>query len=103
MQYLQRGNMPLERFQILVSISSITSENIIAALEDHLCKNMDWKVAAALNGVPNSNFSRGLSTLNGIEEKIERIKEMDWQRFGYVREQSRTETQTVTGEKLAAN
>ncbi|RZG05521.1 hypothetical protein EXT48_08275 [Pseudoalteromonas sp. CO348] len=77
MRYLFKGMQSQERFELLLSLTRIQSENVISALFDYLVKGMDKKAAAMINGAELPNLS---AALNKLEEKaavIERIKELD--------------------------
>ncbi|MCF2826907.1 MULTISPECIES: adhesin biosynthesis transcription regulatory family protein [unclassified Pseudoalteromonas] len=77
MKYLFKGMQSQERFELLLSLTRIQSENVISALFDYLVKGMDKKAAAMINGVELPNLS---VALNKLEEKaliIELIKEID--------------------------
>lgn len=81
MKYLLPGGESQARFDLLLSLSKITSENLISALEDHLVKGMPDSHAALINGVAKGNFSRSLTRLNKVAKTVEKIKELDWQKI----------------------
>ena len=81
MKYLFQGNMNLERFNILISLTSIKSEDKINALKAHLVDGRSEVGSYTLNGVDGSNFREALNTLNSVAEKVEKIKEIDLARF----------------------
>lgn len=81
MRYLIRGGESAERFDLLLSLTRINSEDIIAALKDHLVIGISESDAAVLNRVKQQNFNRALKQLNAVAETVENIKAIDWKRF----------------------
>lgn len=81
MKYLYPGNQSQNRFDLLLSLTSIRSEDIKAAVEDVLVKGHQPEMAASFNGVKLSNLERALNTLEAVENTIEAIKDEDWERF----------------------
>lgn len=86
-RYLLQGMEDPERLEILISFTRIASEDVKAALRDHLVKPDTGKAggfsednAAQFNGVSASNFNRALKRLNIVAGKMERVKEIDWAR-----------------------
>lgn len=81
MRYITQGSESQERYELLISLTRISSEDIKAALKDYLVTGLADATAAAVNGVPLSNFTRALKTLNDTAATVEKIKELDWARF----------------------
>jgi len=81
MRYITQGGENPERFELLISLTRISSEDIKAALKDYLVTGLADATAAAVNGVPLSNFTRALKTLNDTAATVEKIKELDWAHF----------------------
>lgn len=81
MRYITQGGESPERYELLISLTRISSEDIKAALKDYLVTGLTDATAAAVNGVPLSNFTRALKTLNDTAATVEKIKELDWARF----------------------
>jgi len=81
MRYITQGGESPERYELLISLTRISSEDIKAALKDYLVTGLADATAAAVNGVPLSNFTRALKTLNDTAATVEKIKELDWARF----------------------
>ncbi|MCB5226244.1 adhesin biosynthesis transcription regulatory family protein [Alishewanella sp. 16-MA] len=79
MKYLTQGGESQERFDLLISLTRISSDDIKYALKHYLVTGLDEVTAAALNEVPLSNFTRALKKLNQAAATVERIKELDWQ------------------------
>ena len=79
MKYLSQGGESRARFDLLLSLTKISSEPLQDALSDYLVKGFGDCAAAAMNGVQLSNFNRALVTLNQVAATVERIKELDWQ------------------------
>jgi DNA-binding MarR family transcriptional regulator len=80
MYSLTPGIESKERILLLLQLTEITSEDIIAALVDHLERGLSVTTSAALNNVPQPNVSRALATLNEKAEIVEKIKEHDERR-----------------------
>lgn len=81
MNYLIQGGESEQRFDLLLSLTKISSKNVIDALRDHLVVGLSDITAAGINGVPRSNFSRALAALNKTAETVEQIKAHDWAKF----------------------
>lgn len=64
--------------ELLLQLTSITSEPVKDALSDHLVRGLADATAASLNGITQANFNRALKTLEAVAAKVERIKEIDW-------------------------
>lgn len=77
MKYLMQGGECASRFDLLISLTKL-GENAIVALRDHLATGLDESTAASLNGLNKSNFTRALTTLNKTAKTVEKIKEIDW-------------------------
>jgi len=85
MRYITQGSESQERYELLISLTRISSEDIKAALKDYLVTGLADTTAAAINGVQLSNFTRALKTVNDIAATVEQIKELDWARFKSVK------------------
>ena len=81
MNYLIQGQESAERFALLVSLTKVSSENVISALRDYLVTGLDAQDCASLNAVPQPNFNRALKRLNEVAGTVEEIKDHDWARF----------------------
>lgn len=81
MRYLIQGNESKERLEILFKLCSRLGENSKDALIDHLHKGHAEELAATMNGLSKSNFSRAINRLNEVAGMVEDIKEMDWAKF----------------------
>ena len=79
--YLLQGMEPAERVEILLSLTSIKSENIREAVRAYLVEGKSRGFAAGLNDIPEGNLTRALDKLNVVAGKIEQIKELDWKKF----------------------
>ena len=77
MNYLLPGGESLERMQLLLSLSQITSEDKIAALTEHYVNGLPIGRAAARFGTDKGNLSKAQSTLESITATVELIKELD--------------------------
>lgn len=77
MKYLYAGSQSNERFELLLSLTRINSEDVVAALYDHLVKGATESSAAIMNGISMSNFNRAFKKLDTVAASVERIKEID--------------------------
>jgi hypothetical protein len=85
MNYLKVGGHNPEKLDLMLSVTRISSEQIIDAIRDRLLRGATIEAAAALNGIPASNLVRALDKLNEVARVIERIKEIDWASFKTVK------------------
>lgn len=83
MKYLLQGLECPDRLALLIEGTDIRSDHIISALEDHYVRGYGAAAAAAMNGVDHGNLSNAQKSLEAEARRIERIKELDWQRHGY--------------------
>lgn len=80
--YVHSGMESPERFELLVSLTGLRSENQISALRDHLVKGVPLDAVMVLYGITNkSNLERDLDKINDVATTVEKIKEIDWVRF----------------------
>lgn len=80
-----QGGESEARLKLLLQLTNIRSEDVIAALDDHLIKGVSDTMAAAFNGVQLSNFTRALTKLNDVAGTVEQIKELDWAKLKSVK------------------
>lgn len=78
MKLLVQGGQTNERFELLLQLTRITSENVIEALHDHLVKGMTTANAAAINNIELSSLVRSLKSLEKQASVVEQIKVIDW-------------------------
>ncbi|MBQ4836793.1 PapB/FocB family fimbrial expression transcriptional regulator [Pseudoalteromonas luteoviolacea] len=78
MKYLFKGMQSHERFELLLQLTRINSENMIDALRDYLVRGMDKKAAALTNQIAVPNFSAALKKLEEKAAVVERLKEIDY-------------------------
>ena len=82
--YVYQGSESPERFDLLVSLTGLRSPSQIGAMRDYLVKGVPLDAAMVLNGVTNkSNLERDLDKINDIATTVEKIKEIDWEKFKY--------------------
>lgn len=82
MKQLHPGNQSQARLDLLISLSSIRSDTVKAALSDFLVTGHSLEAAAALNSMkPNNLFKAVEETLEPIAQTIVKIEELDWERF----------------------
>ena len=75
MKHLYPKSITTERLNILLSLTSISSANMIAAMEMHLVDGWPSGISARRNGVDAGNFSNALSTLEEKAVLVERYIE----------------------------
>ena len=80
MNYLLPGGESPKRMQLLLSLSQITSEQKIAALNEHYVNGLPIGRAAARFGTDKGNLSLAQATLEKIATTVEQIKELDWEK-----------------------
>lgn len=77
MRYLYQGSQSERRFEVLIRMTRITSEDVIEALHDYLVKGRNDTLAASVNDVHKSNFNRALARVEFMAASIEEVKEID--------------------------
>lgn len=77
MNYLLSGGYDPKKLNLMLSLTSIRSEDIKSAISDHLVRGASVEVAAAMNSVDAGNLKRSLKTLNTTVEIVEQIKQID--------------------------
>lgn len=85
MRSLLAGMQSEERFKLLLSLTRISSEEVKSALRDHLVLGHPESVAASINGVAQSNFTRALNKVKRVADSVEKIKELDWSHINSVK------------------
>ncbi len=83
MNYLLPGSEPAERMNLIIDGTNMTSKAQIGALLEHYVNGLPAARACARFGIELSNFERAQTRLEAEAARIERIKEIDWARFGY--------------------
>lgn len=78
---LIKGQESDKRLELLLQLTKISSEDIKAALYDHLVRGFEANQAALLNDVPQQNFVRAYKQVNKVASTVEKIKELDWAHF----------------------
>ena len=78
MKYLSQGLECKRKVDLLLGLTNITSDGIVAALTDHLVRNFKQSHAASINGIKSSHLSDALKVLNGVAEKVEKINELKY-------------------------
>lgn len=78
MNYLSQGLETKERFQLLLSLTKIRSDNQVNALKYYLVDGLSFSLSASLNGITEPNFQRAINRLEEVASTIEKIKEIDW-------------------------
>lgn len=78
MYYLLPGFESKRRIELLLSLTRISSPDVIAALTLHYTSALPAERAAARHGIEVSNFMRGQKKLEQIAAKVEAIKAIDW-------------------------
>lgn len=81
MKYLFAGSQSPERLELLLSETKISSEDIKAALYDHLVLGYEVSRAAIRNKVAQQNVDRAIDRLESMASMIEAVKEHDANKF----------------------
>ena len=74
MKALHAASQNHERLGLLLSLTKISSEDIIKGLEYHLVKGFDINNSAGLAGVKQPNLQRALNQLENVSQIVESIK-----------------------------
>lgn len=78
MKTLHAASQTNERLGLLLSLTKISSSDIITGLKYHLVKGFDINNAAQLAGVRQPNLQRALKQLENTSQIVESIKEIDF-------------------------
>ncbi|MCS6177756.1 hypothetical protein [Shewanella baltica] len=78
MNHLLPGFESKQRIELLLSLTRISSPEVIAALTLHYTSALPAERAAARHGIELSNFMRGQKKLEQIAATVEAIKAIDW-------------------------
>lgn len=78
MKLLHAASQNPDRLSLLLSLTKISSEDIIKGLEYHLARGFDVNNSAALAGVKQPNLQRALNQLENVSQIVESIKEIDF-------------------------
>ncbi|NMD52698.1 hypothetical protein HG547_13865 [Shewanella sp. DNRA4] len=78
MNYLLPGFESKRRIELLLSLTRISSPEVIAALTLHYTSALPAERAAARHGIEVSNFMRGQKKLEQIAATVEAIKAIYW-------------------------
>ena len=70
------GHESSELITLLISLTNIKSENQIDALTDHFCKGYPKTLAAQLNDVLPTNFSKSIKSINRVAGIVDKINEL---------------------------
>lgn len=76
-----KGMESAERFNLILSLTSIRSESQKEALFDYFVKGFCFSTCAAVAGITESNFQRAIDNVQSKDLIVEQIKEIDWARF----------------------
>jgi len=72
------GQESKARIMLIIELTNIKSDNQIDALTDHYCRGYPKSMAAQLNDVLPTNFSKSIKSMNRAADIVEQIKELDW-------------------------
>lgn len=75
---LIQGGESEERIDLILSLTSIASEQKVEAIKAHYVQGVRLKDAAILAGADLGNLKKTLADLNKVAAVIERVKEIDW-------------------------
>lgn len=76
MIYLLRGGETKEKIDLLLSLTSIKSDDIKIALNHYYINGRTEAQASELAGVPKSNMVRAMKNLNGVAGIVEQLHEI---------------------------
>lgn len=76
MNYLLNGGYNPQKLEMLLDATGIRSEDIIAAIKDHLIRGADKNTSAELNLVDVANLNRAIRKLNMWAERFERWNQL---------------------------
>ena len=77
MNHLKHGGHNSEKLELLLSLTSIRSDDVKAAIKDYLIRGANLEISAELNCINTPNLKRALKRLNETAAAVERIKEID--------------------------
>ena len=72
------GHESVARVRLLLSLTKISSDDVIEAVYHHLCNGFQVDTAALLSDVEPGSLSRAVKKLSAINDIVEKIKESDW-------------------------
>lgn len=75
MRLLVQGGQDAESVELLLSLTSISSEDVKDALTDHLVRGLADSTSCALHDVKQSNFNRALKRLEETAAIVEQLIE----------------------------
>lgn len=78
MKYYVPGQMSQEKFDHVLSLTSIRSEDMIKSMQLHVVKGMGLTNVCWITDVDINNLKRALVKFNGKLTTIEKVKELDW-------------------------
>ena len=76
MNYLLSGGYNPQKLELLIESTGLRSEDIIAAVNDHLIRGASIDVAASMNLVDPANLNRAIKKLNFSAERFERWNQL---------------------------
>ena len=76
MNYLLSGGYNPQKLELLLDSTGIRSEDLIAAIKDHLIRGADKNTSAELNLVDVANLNRAIKKLNMWAERFERWNQL---------------------------
>lgn len=77
MKYLIAGTVSAERLALLISLTSIRSEDMLEGIHWHLVTGHQLATAAALAQVPSNNLGRAVGKIEAVAAIVEQIKQLD--------------------------
>lgn len=70
-----------ERLNLLLSLTNIRSDSQKSALEQHFVNGLNFEAAAAIAEITASNFKRVVDRVQEVDSIVEKIKDIDWDKF----------------------
>jgi hypothetical protein len=74
LKYLMKGVESTRTVNLMLSITKIESEEVIAAIHAYLVNGMSMAGAALINDVPKQNLSRAMVALEKVAEVMHKLK-----------------------------
>lgn len=75
---LLQGMEDAEKVRLLLSLTSISSEPTIDAINLHLVKGKSVRDAAYICEIADSNLVRALNTLKGVNDIVNQVQDINW-------------------------
>lgn len=81
MNHLLPGKVDPKKLELLISLTSIRSEDQKGAICDYYINGGKLSHVAYIWGIPESNFNRALKRVNDVAGVVHQIEDIDFERF----------------------